>query len=186
MLNHCGACLVAHSGARSEALALTAHGAGFGSVSLADGGLSGREPLLFFLLDGELGDGAIRRTVGAVRAGGLDRVRLAPLVLFINDCPFEQYLHYVHMGLDDVITLPEKGDVLIQRLENQLGEHLYFRTPTYLGPDRRRFDLMTAGDERRGKGPSDHERVTFLRSALTGIQVLRTLHHVGGATPRAA
>ena len=36
------------------------------------------------------------------------------------------------------------------------------------------MDLIPVRDDRRGHGPTEHEQVTFIRSALTGIQVTRT------------
>ena len=53
-------------------------------------------------------------------------------------------------GFDDVICLPEKRQILTQRFERQLlTSHLYFRTETYLGPDRRRMERATEVFNRR-------------------------------------
>jgi hypothetical protein len=191
MLSHCSAFLIARAGESARSLDLVTREIGFGTVTSAARGQSAEaadtpRPLVFFLMDRQLDDTVMSRTLSAVRQNAARRVCYAPVVLFIEDCPFETYLHYVHMGFDDVITIPEKREILVQRLDNQLGEHLYFRTPTYLGPDRRRFDLLTTVSDRRGRGPSDHEEITIMRSALTGIEVVRSQQFISSHPARVA
>ena len=190
MLTQCSACLISRPGERLQSLQTLAADVGFGSISSTaqeQGGQQGlASPILFFLMDGQLDETAMARTLAAVRQSPAERICFAPVVLLIEDGPFETYLRYVHMGFDDVITIPEKRELVIQRLDNQLGEHLYFRTPTYLGPDRRRFDLLTTAPERRSRGPSDHEELTILRSALTGIRVVRTQQFIASHPARIA
>jgi len=191
MLGHCSAFLIAHAGERDRSLELLARDVGFGTVRSTARAPSGEtngaaRSVSFFLVDSQLDVGSMSRTLSAVRLSPDPLVCFAPVVLFVEDGPFETYLRYVHMGFDDVITIPEKREILIQRLDGQLGEHLYFRTPTYLGPDRRRFDLLTTVPEHRGQGPSDHDEITILRSAITGVSIARTQRFIGSHPARVA
>jgi len=191
MLGHCSAFVIARAGERDRSLELLAREAGFGTVTSTARRQSGeaigaKRAVAFFLMDGHLDEAAMKHTLVAVRLSPDPGVCFAPVVLFIEDGPFETYIRYVQMGFDDVITIPEKREILIQRLDGQLGEHVYFRTPTYLGPDRRRFDLLTTPHERRGQGPSDHDQISIVRSAITGISIARTRRFIGSHPARIA
>ena len=191
MLGHCSAFVIARAGERDRSLELLAREAGFGTVTSTARRQSGeaigaKRAVAYFLMDGHLDEAAMKHTLGAVRLSPDPGVCFAPVVLFIEDGPFETYIHYVQMGFDDVITIPEKREILIQRLDGQLGEHVYFRTPTYLGPDRRRFDLLTTPHERRGQGPSDHDQISIVRSAITGVSIARTRRFIGSHPARIA
>lgn len=182
MLDRCTAFVIASSDAQTRSLERIAHRLGIESVRPIQSRRAfesdeGVRPVAFFLFDRRLDERLMRSVMAAIRACDIDRVRYAPAMLFVDDCPFEAYLHFVHMGFDDALALPDKRDVLVQRLESQLlAPQLYIRTPTYFGPDRRRFDLAGETDERRGSGDHWHERVTFLRDLDFGIKVLKTQH----------
>jgi hypothetical protein len=94
------------------------------------------------------------------------------VIVIADDCSFEKVLSYVRMGFDDVISLPEKRDVLVQRLLAQLHtEHLYVETPNYFGPDRRRMDIEV-NDSRR-QGMAGHARFYIRRLPDQGIHIVR-------------
>lgn len=81
-------------------------------------------------------------------------------------------LHYVHLGVNDIISRREKRDVLIQRLGAQLSqEHLYIETNDYFGPDRRRLEAGVH-DNRRA-GTSGHSRLYVRRFPDGGTRIMR-------------
>jgi hypothetical protein len=189
MLSKCRAYVVAQTPAQNRSLVTLGNRAGFGSVASALDG----EPLLsaplakevvFFFLHHQLSDGAKRAVIGSLRASRDDAVRYAPAVLMIDDQPFEAVLHYVRLGFDDIITLPEKLPILVDRLIGQLNaDHLYFQTHDYLGPDRRRMEIgvsTTAASRRRPDTP--HVRLTIHRSSESGVEV-RHREFVGRGRP---
>ena len=105
----------------------------------------------------------------------IDDVRYAPVVLFAADGPFEQYLSYIDMGFDDIITLPENATIVEQRLIAQLDtEHTYFETATYFGPDRRRMEVEVPHQFQRSDAPHSHVRHYFARDPRRGIVVLHS------------
>lgn len=128
--------------------------------------------LNYFLVHHELGPETLEAVLRSVRGSIIDDVRYAPVVLFAQDGPFEQYLGYIEMGFDDVITLPEKAAIVEQRLIAQLGtEHMYFETATYFGPDRRRMELEPPQQFKRQEAPHSHVRHFFKRTPDRGIVV---------------
>ena len=46
--------------------------------------------------------------LATIRASYDDNLRFSPFVLIINDCAYEDIIKYVHLGFDDVISLPER------------------------------------------------------------------------------
>ncbi len=110
-----------------------------------------------------------------IRSSDDPRVRYAPIILFADDCDFEAYTHYIRLGFDDVLTLPDKREMLVARLEHQItGEHVYYQTEDYLGPDRRRMELAGHSDPRRGGEPRSYSRHTIHRSIETGAHAVRS------------
>jgi hypothetical protein len=181
MLQGCHAYIVAQTAAQNRSLVKLASRAGFSTVGTVLGTDSAPldhdgEHLSFFLLHHQLGETVMRAIITAIRHSPNDAVRFAPVVLIINDCPFETILKFIEFGYDDVITLPERREVLVSRLSNQLNsDHLYFETDGYLGPDRRRMELLSSAvsDERR-TGHHPHTKYTIRRTAEKPIQILRT------------
>lgn len=179
LLSDCRACLVARTGPQANSLTQIAERTGFGEiVSLAsrrDYPGSHPKALTFFLVHRHLSLSVMAAVIRSIRLSPDDQVRFAPVILFAEDGPYETYLQYIHLGFDDVITLPEKRPVLVQRLTVPLvGEHVYFQTPEYFGPDRRRMESPTQTDSRRLPVPHSHTRFVFSRSPAEGIQIVRT------------
>jgi hypothetical protein len=178
MLDRCGAFLVARTEGQTGTLEKIARHLGFGTLipinSRRDFAASETpHPVDFFLIHHHLNDSLVSAVLRAVRASQHERIRFAPIVMFIEDCPFETYLRYVHMGFDDVLALPDKRDILVQRMEGQLlSPHTYFRTGAYFGPDRRRMDLSGTIDERRGTGKHWHDEIRFMRDPNAGISIV--------------
>ena len=146
---------------------------GFGRIralgTAGDGGETSR--ISFVLVHYLLGDALLGGILRAIRTSG-DLVRFSPVIVITDDCPFEMILAYVEMGLDDVISLPEKKEILIQRFATQIAtDHLYIETPGYFGPDRRRMKSQLV-DSRR-KGMDGHVRFHFVRNPSSGIEILR-------------
>lgn len=128
--------------------------------------------LNYFLVHHGMGADTLEAVLRSVRASIIDDVRYAPVVLFAEDGPFEQYLSYIDMGFDDIITLPEKAAIVEQRLIAQLGtEHMYFETASYFGPDRRRMELEPPEQFKRQDAPHSHIRHFFRRNPDRGIVV---------------
>ena len=129
MLRRCAAYLIAGDGDAASLEDLARH-LGFGTVlPLASGqdgdGSSDQFPLRFFLVYGDLEEKALLAIRDLIRASADPNVRFAPVILFVNECPFETYLGYIKMGFDDVLTLPDQTEMLIKRLDAQIGRPLY-------------------------------------------------------------
>lgn len=178
MLRGCHAYVIAHTQAQNRSLVKLADRAGFSTIGTVlgadaspldhDGG-----HLSFFLVHHQLSEPAMRSILTAIRGSANDNVRFAPVILIINDCPFETILKYIQFGYDDVVTLPERCEVLVSRLSSQLNsDHLYFETGSYLGPDRRRMELPAVADDRR-TGSHLHTRYIIRRSVQNGVQIVR-------------
>lgn len=180
MLEHCGAYLVAGTERQTASLYSLAQRVGFTHIIDAQAGAPLRSNgadvhVWYFLVHYLLSDDSKRAILSAVRANTDQEVRFAPVVLIINDCPFETVLTYVKYGFDDIISLPEKPDVMTQRLASQInGTHLYIQTADYLGPDRRRMEVSTdTPDRRRGGGQRSHIRYTIQRDPGRGVEIVQ-------------
>jgi len=153
--------------------------AGLCGFALVEGTETGSVPdartlIRFIIVHHQLGDEVLRAILASVRQGGRD-VRFSPVVVIADDCPFETVLHYVELGVDDVISLPEKREILIQRLSTQLyNDQVYVETATYFGPDRRRLQY-DQGDPRR-KGLAGHGRYVIQRLPDVGTRIVS--HHI--------
>ncbi len=176
MLSHCRAYLVAPSVAECRTLASLAARSGFRVVHSAfdseasdDPGL----PVTYFFLHYRLSDAAMQQVIAQVRGLPDPGQRLSPVILIIDDCTVEVLLKYIDFGFDDVISLPEKREVLEARLAAQLNaEQVYYQTSDYLGPDRRRMELPHHTDQRRAN-ISPHMRMVIRRDPVRGTSVLQ-------------
>jgi hypothetical protein len=176
-LGQCRAFLVGRTGPQSASLAQIAQRTGFGQIEP----LTARrhyvpdKRLNFFIVHRHLNATMMTAVIRSIRLSDDDQIRFAPVILFAEDGPFETYLNYVHMGFDDVITLPDKQPVLIQRLTSQLwSEQVYFETRDYFGPDRRRLESPWETNSRRSPDPHSHSRYSFVRDPIAGIRIVKT------------
>ena len=136
-----------------------------------------RTLIAFILVHYQSGDHVLDGVIRTIR-GGSHEVRFSPIIVISDDCDFETVLRYVHLGVDDVISLPENRDILIRRFASQLSaEHLYIETSSYFGPDRRRLDVDP--DDVRRVGMAGHARYHFRRLPDVGIVIVRHEIHPG-------
>lgn len=180
MLAQCHCYVVGRDEEHDHSLMQAAGTLGFASVSkLFHKGLpvidQSRPRLSFFLVHYQLGEETMRSLVTRIRRNESDQIRFAPLILLLNDGPYELVLRYVRFGFDDVIALPERSELISARLCNQLDrEFTYFETHDYLGPDRRRMERPDDVPDGRRTGRHRHTRHTIIRSVDRGVRVLRT------------
>lgn len=186
MLDQCHAYVVGKDEEHDHSLIQTAGTLGFTSVSaLFRNGTPRPEerrffPCLFLLVHHRLEDKVLRSVITTVRCSESKQVRFAPLVLLLDDGPYELVLRYVRLGFDDVIALPEQRKLVASRLCGQLGQEMtYFATSGYLGPDRRRMERPADTPDERRTGRHPYTRYTIIRSPDTGVRVLR-LEEYGG------
>lgn len=171
----CDAILVAEDKAAVGLLQHIAASAGFRAIeSVLNPGARPAVPakVKFFLVHYKMGDPAKAALLRSVRASRDDDLRFSPVVLITDDCSFEDMLKYIDMGFDDVISLPEKAEVLHGRLSSQVNaDVIYIQTTSYLGPDRRRMELDWRPDPLR-QGEFKHSRLTIRRDTTAGTKVV--------------
>ena len=171
----CDAILVAENKSAAGLLEHIAAVAGFRAIeSVLSPGARPAIPakVKFFLVHHQMGDPAKAALLKSVRASRDDDLRFSPVVLITGDCSFEDVLKYIDMGFDDVISLPEKAEVLHGRLSSQVNaDVIYIQTTNYLGPDRRRMELDLRSDRVR-QGEFKHSRLTIRRDTALGTKVV--------------
>ena len=170
MLSACQAILFGRTPIQEKFLRSLAQRCGFGHIGGFGDVTENVAPINFILVHYLLGDELLSGILRAIRSSD-SLLRFSPVILIADDCPFERVLAYIELGLDDVISLPENREEIIQRLATQLDtEHTYFETLDYFGPDRRRM-RADAGDDRR-KGTAGHSRYRFRRDVSCGIEII--------------
>jgi hypothetical protein len=180
MLDQCAAYLIARNESHTTALERLALRLGFGHVeplySRKTFQPDASHPALkFFLMYRHMDERLMTTVRDVIRASSDPNVRFAPIVLFAEECDFESYLRFVKMGFDDVLTLPDKREMLVKRLEGQINaDHVYFETDTYLGPDRRRMEAPGHTDPRRGGEQQSRIKHTIHRTVVGGSAAIRT------------
>lgn len=150
---------------------------GFETV-LPFGGLAQAEqqaaqtPLLYFLFAAVDDPQTLRTAADAIRYSPSRRIRFSPLVYFSESPSVAAIRHCLAMGFDDIITLPFTQARVADRITRQVDRtQVYFETPSYFGPDRRRA-IADAQGSGRGKG-GQHRRIEIIRSTASGVTVLR-------------
>jgi hypothetical protein len=191
MLEQCAAYLIARNESHTSALERLAHRLGFHHVEPLFSRKSfhpERHPALkFFLMYRNMDEQLMITVRDVIRACSDPNIRFAPIVLFADDCDFESYLRFVKMGFDDVLTLPDKKDLLVKRLESQVNaDHTYFETETYLGPDRRRMEAPGHTDPRRGGEQQSRIRHTIHRTVSGGSSATQSEYFSHAKTSQAA
>ena len=181
MLEKCTAHLLARTDAQTNTLEQVARASDFGQIRAL---LSRRQfetsdrptKLNFFLAHHGVGRGPLVAILRSVRISTDNEVRFAPVILFSPDVAFETYLDLIRMGFDDVITLPEKPQMIVSRLSNQVErEQLYFETSDYFGPDRRRMELGPPPGIERSETAHSHTQHVFRRNADVGVHIVRSV-----------
>lgn len=181
MLEYCSANLVARTEAQTKSLEDIARSAGFGETKTV---LSRRAfvrgerncILNFFFIHYHLGSSLMSAVISSIRASGDIETKFAPIILFTTDLSFEDYLEYIRLGFDDVITLPEKRELITSRLTNQVGHDIeYFETATYFGPDRRRMEIEPPNGVQRSNVPHSHIKYVFRRNPASGTKLLQRI-----------
>lgn len=181
MLDHCVANLVARTDNQTKSLEDIARSAGFGDTKtvMSRRAFASDERkcvLNFFLIHYNLGDGLMNAVISSIRGSSDIEVKFAPIILFTTDLSFEDYLDYIRLGFDDVITLPEKREMIKARLANQVAHDIeYFETATYFGPDRRRMEIEPPNGVQRSNVPHSHVKYVFRRNPEHGTKLLQRI-----------
>ncbi|MCP8885428.1 hypothetical protein NIM87_18130 [Devosia sp. XJ19-1] len=175
-LSRCSAVVVGHAG-ESRSLIDIAHRLCFGSVQELNEQPDIRRPefqVTYFLVNQKLSDQTKSQLVRRLRRSPSTKIRCAPIVAIGTDVDFEVVLDHIGMGFDDFISLPERLDLVKDRLINQLDQtHIYIETATYFGPDRRRMEAPDFTNEQRRSIPHSHTRMEIRRRPDTGVEILR-------------
>jgi len=171
ILPMCKAIAVGRTSAQTAFMQGVAHKCGFGLVEDTSHDIPSPDArIAFFLAHYQMGDDLLGKLVQQVRQAP-GQTRFSPVILFSDDCSFEQVIKYVHLGFDDVLSLPDKKEMLIQRLNNQLlRQIMYVETADYFGPDRRRLEVDGYSHQRR-LGLGGHARYYFRRLPDAGVQI---------------
>jgi PleD family two-component response regulator len=180
MLQKCQAYLIGKTPTQIAELRRVAQRAGFTNCAdllTGEGTIDANCPVRYFFVHFRVADEEILSTMAAVRGSTDDNTRFSPFVMIIDDCDYEIILKYIRYGFDDVISLPEKADILAHRIEALLRtEHTYFETRTYFGPDRRRLEISPDIGDRRNSSGGKHTRYRFTRDPEAGILIMQRLH----------
>ena len=190
LLRECAAVVLAHNSSEARPVLALGQKAGFGIAEYYSGQddiVPETVKVLFFLVHFALSDEIKVAMLRSIRLYPGDRVRLAPVILVSEDCSASDYLAYIEMGFDDIICLPEKSEIITDRLVTQLNrDHLYIETNTYFGPDRRRMELSDMGRVDRISDTHRHVRYIVHRSVEKGPVIVRRkdFWRKGRTTPR--
>lgn len=132
-------------------------------------------PVCFFLFAATDHVGALRGVADMVRFSTTRRLRFSPLIYFSESPSVEAIRACLAMGFDDIITMPFTRRRVVERLARQVGQNLvYFETPNYFGPDRRRLEASSNGPESRLGG--QFRRLEIVRTLTGGVNVVRDDH----------
>ncbi len=158
------------------ALTQIARGLGFSTVlpyagPTAAEAQSQQTPLLFFLFPEVSNVLSLKTVADDIRFSASRRLRFSPLIYFAESPSTEAISSCIEMGFDDVITMPFTSERVRGRIARLIDHtQVYFETPAYLGPNRR----VSMASERR---PGQYRRLEIMRSAMTGVNVLRDDSH---------
>lgn len=177
LLSACAAVVLAHNSSEARPVLKLGQKVGFGMTEFyaaQDDLIPEDMKVTFFLVHFALSDETKVAMLRSIRAYPADRVKLAPIILVSEDCSPSEYLAFIEMGFDDIICLPEKLEIIADRLLTQLNSnHLYIETSTYFGPDRRRMELSDMGRADRISTTHRHVRLVVHRSIEKGPEIIR-------------
>lgn len=150
----------------------------FSTIAQADAQAS-QTPVVFFLFAATEDPRSLRGVAEAIRFSATRRLRFSPLIYFAESPSVEAITTCINMGFDDVITMPFTRRRVLERMTRQVGQNLvYFETPSYFGPDRRRSGGSDITLDQRNGG--QYRRLEIVRNLISGTNVLRD-DHVAGA-----
>lgn len=171
-LEGCVAVIIAANDAGRGDLSRIGKGVGFGIVADHPKAFSTRSNCQpFFLVHFSLTDTAKLGLIDKIRRSETSEIKFAPIILFIPPGPAHRAVQFIDMGFDDVLCLPEAPDVLGERMRLQFGQHIFIEAEHYLGPDRRRTEVIERDTIRRKRGGSPHDQLTIVRTPK-GISIL--------------
>lgn len=177
VLGDCRAVLFARTPAQMRSLTNLAGKVGFGSTTIVYGDNQGatkgalQHSAPFFLAHHRLSDKTKASIVMHLRCSDDDAVRFAPIILISDDGPLDVLLRYVRLSFDDVITLPEKRTIVVDRLQQQLNREVsYIETKSYLGPDRDRLEVVPR--ETHASADAPVLKLKIRRTTAQGITVV--------------
>lgn len=177
VFSKCVAVSVATNAKETEAVGLLATKLGFHqAVDLHELNAIETTALTFYFVHHRLPDSAKLRFLGLVRALSDPNRKFAPVVLLLSSGPKHLSIQYIEMGFDEVVFLNDPLPAIANRLAGQIGRDLiYVETEHYLGPDRRRVELIDRKDPRRTSKGGDHTELSVFRDPSTGIRIERRL-----------
>jgi hypothetical protein len=168
----CVAVTIATNTQEAEDLGRLATALGFSAaVDLPHSAKIATDTLSFYFVHHRVPDAAKMRFLSLVRALSEENRRYAPIVLLLPSGPKHLSIQYIEMGFDEVLFLNDPTNFIADKLAAQLGQELlYVQTKHYLGPDRRRVELIDRQDPRRKKSGGEHREIAVFRDVESGIR----------------
>lgn len=178
MLADCGAVTFAPNDVSAGALGTLATKLGFGSVAhYTQFAELPKNTLTYFLVHGQLPDGAKQRIIQGLRSSDHIFRRFAPIVCFVTNGPRHQIVPLVQMGFDEVLFIADAVSDMSHKLNDQLRHELvYVESDHYFGPDRRRIERVDPNDPRRKLGGSAFRKIRVVRDPRMGISTMDVAH----------
>lgn len=122
-----------------------------------------------------------------MRADADPNVALTPAIAILTPMTLDSLRLLVAGGFDDVITEPVSGGGFAARVRATIiRPHDFYRTPTYVGPDRRRLKSAGVGQDRRGTGSAFAFRLLIVRDPASGCRLVSQTPVGGGPMPAPA
>ncbi|MEO8756240.1 MAG: hypothetical protein ABI398_00615 [Devosia sp.] len=169
MLQYCAAIICSTSPEPYNWMGSLADQVGFGRVSPHDQEWP-QVPVVFFLVHAAVPEDEKARLISTVRGNGV--FRFSPIMLVSEEGKprVRTLVEYHQAGFDDAVTVDGDLSELTARIKSQLNdEQVYYSTPTYFGPDRRRWERQPT---RTISQLLPYERYRIRRDALTGIRAI--------------
>lgn len=178
MLADCGAVTFAPNDVSANALATLATKFGFGTVAnYTQFAELPKNKLTYFLVHGQMPDGAKQRIIHGLRSSDHVFRRFAPIVCFVTGGPRHQTVPLVQMGFDEVLFITDPFAEMSHKLNDQLKHELiYVDADHYFGPDRRRIERIDPNDPRRKPGGSPYKQIRVIRDPRMGITTMDVAH----------